>query len=537
MKYGLPFLAALVIFIGENAMRYAVSSAEMKICDRNTSEYFGIDSAILMERAALEVCDVIDDFREKRNTKRRLSCLVLCGVGNNGGDGAAIARLLHQRGYSVSYCVIGDYTKCSELLLKQLHILEKYNLKADTFSNIRDNKSDVSWDIIVDAMFGIGLSRPVKGDYKAAVDYVNNAKALRKDELFVVSVDMPSGINADTGQLCEAAVIADTTVTFNQVKIGQLLYPGCEYTGHLEVRDVGITQDSFRLKEPGAFFYDEDVKELLPTRKKDSNKGSNGKVLIIAGSESISGACILSAKAALHLGAGMVRIFTAMQNAEVVKSLLPEALLDTYTEDDDITKKLSEALSWSTQAVLGPGLSTSAVAKKLVRFVLENYNKNLVIDADGLNIISEDNELRKLVANYSAGGKRLVLTPHLAEFSRLFGKSVKECKAGMLSFPKELADELHATVVCKDARTIVADDCNRKIYINVSGNDGMATAGSGDVLAGILGALASEKESSFEMACLGTYLHGICGDLAAKKLGRRAMVASDIIDALPLVLD
>lgn len=522
---------------GRVTMRYAVTSSEMKICDRNTTDHFGIDSAILMERASLKVCDRIDEWKNTRGAGKTMNCLVFCGIGNNGGDGACAARLLMQRGYRVYVCVLGDYTRCSDLLLKQLKILKKYKIITDTFSNIRDNKNIIQWDIIVDAMFGIGLSRPVSGDYKEAVSFINQQKTARKDDMFVISVDMPSGVNADNGQICQAAVKADATVTFNQVKIGQLLYPGCEQVGKLYVEDAGITGESFLGKEPEAFFYDEDVKRLLPKRKKDSNKGSNGKVLIIAGSKDISGACVLSATAALRSGAGMVRVFTSSANAETIKTLLPEAILDVYDEEENFTAKLEKAFEWSTQAVIGPGIGTAASGKKLVRCVLKSYDKSLVMDADALNMIAQDKKLRTLASNYATEGKRLILTPHLAEFSRLFGRDVKECKENILEYPRLLAGELHCTVVCKDARTIIADGYEKKIYINVSGNDGMATAGSGDVLAGIMGAFVCEKQSSFEAACLSCYLHGLCGDAAAKRLGRHFMAASDITQELAYILD
>ncbi|WP_026518266.1 NAD(P)H-hydrate dehydratase [Butyrivibrio sp. MC2021] len=518
-------------------MKYAVSSSEMKICDRNTSEYFGIDSAILMERASLKICDRIDDWKKTRNANRALNCLVFCGVGNNGGDGVCTARLLLQRGYRVHVCVLGDYTRCSELLLKQLRILEKYKVFTDTFSHIRDNKNLIQWDIIVDAMFGIGLSRPVSGDYKEAVSFINQQKAARKNDLFVVSVDMPSGVNADNGQVCQAAVKADATVTFNQVKVGQLLYPGCEYTGQLYVEDAGITGESFLGKEPDAFYYDEDIKRLMPIRKSDSNKGSNGKVLIIAGSQEISGACVLSATAALRSGAGMIRVFTSSANAQTIKTLLPEAILDVYEEDDNFSSRLEKAFEWSTQALIGPGIGTGNSGKKLVRNVLKSYDKNLVMDADALNIVAEDKKLRDLAANYATEGKRLILTPHLAEFARLYGKDVKDCKLNILDYPRKLSKQLHCTVVCKDARTIIADGYEDKIYINVSGNDGMATAGSGDVLAGIMAAFVGEKQSSFEAACFSCYLHGLCGDAAAARLGRHFMAASDITNELSGILD
>jgi NAD(P)H-hydrate epimerase len=517
-------------------MKYAVTGNEMKKYDRNTSEYFGIPTFTLMERASLQVADVIENWVRMRSSGRQHKALIFAGVGNNGGDGVCTARLLKQRGFLVEVCVVGDYTKCSDLLLEQLKILEKYGTGTVTFSNIRDNKSNSQWDIIVDALFGIGLSRPVTGDYKEAIDYINRCKEERREDLFVISVDVPSGINADTGEVCQAAVKADATVTFNQTKLGHILYPGCEYCGELLVRDAGITCDSFLGNEPHAFFYDEKIDELLPQRKRDANKGTNGKLLVIAGSDEISGACVLCAKAAFYTGCGMVKVLTSSQNAEAVKTLLPEAMLETYDAGEKIGDKLRDALKWSTSAVIGPGIGMSFRAGEMLGLVLEEYDKNLLIDADALNLISESESLRKLAQNYPREGRKLILTPHLGEFARLYGLSVSECKKSILDYPVNLAKEFHCTVICKDARTIVTDSGEKKIYINVSGNDGMATAGSGDVLAGIIGALFACGLSSFETACIGTYLHGLSGDRAAGKVGKHSMTASDIISGLRDVL-
>lgn len=518
-------------------MEYAVTSSEMKSYDRNTSEFFGVDSAVLMERASLCVADEIDRWRSERNAHRKFKVLVLAGYGNNGGDGICIARLLFQRGYTVLICMVGDATGASDLVLKQLSIAEKYNIPKSNFPGVCRDDRIPEFDIIVDAIFGIGLSRPVSGDQRLAVEYITKCKDERKEDLFVVSVDIPTGISADTGKVMGCAVRADMTVTFNRVKIGQIMYPGCEYTGQLLVRDAGITDESFLGKEPSAFFYNNaDAKELLENRRKDSNKGTNGKVLIIAGSKEISGAAVLAASACLKSGAGMVRVFTAAENAEAIKTLLPEALLDTYDNFEPVREKLIHAFEWSTQAVAGPGLGTEGKGEEILEIVLSEYDKSLILDADALNIIAGDEHYRRLAQNYATGGKKLIMTPHMGEFARLINRSVKECAENFAKYPRELATRFHSTIVCKDARTIVADSNEKKIYINVSGNDGMATAGSGDVLSGILGALLSQKMTGFDIAAAGTYIHGMAGDIAAAEKGRYSMVASDIVAAISQVL-
>jgi NAD(P)H-hydrate epimerase len=519
-----------------NGMKYAVTSQEMKIYDRNTSEHFGVATEVLMERASLAVADVVDEWRSRREAKRTYRVLVMAGVGNNGGDGVCVARLLKQRGYVVNLCVVGDPTKCSDLLLKQLQIAEKYGIHKDTFSNISCNKSEADFDIIVDGLFGIGLSRPVTGEYLDAVNYINSCKRQRDADLFLVSIDIASGISADDGHICGAAVRADATVTFNQAKIGHIMYPGCEYAGKLIIKDVGITEDSFLGKAPGIIYYDGEAKALLPERSPSGNKGTYGKVLIIAGSKDISGACLLCAGACLKAGAGMVRVFTAAENAEAVKTLLPEAILDTYEDFEPVGDKLNVAMKWSTQAVIGPGIGTEGKGRELLTDVLRFYDKSLVMDADALNIIAQDPDLFRLAGDFGRDGKRLIITPHMGEFARLFKSDIRDCKEHILQYPAELSKRLHCTVICKDARSVVADTGSKKIYINVSGNDGMATAGSGDVLSGILGAVLAYGLDGFESAIAGAYIHGRAGDAAAEKIGRHSMVASDIAMCLPEVL-
>lgn len=516
-------------------MKYAVTSQEMRIYDRNTSDHFCISTDTLMERASLLVADEIDSWKMRRSSDRKYSVLVFAGVGNNGGDGICTARLLRQRGYLVYLCILGDMTKSSDLFLKQLSIAEKYGVPKISLAALDDEDEERSFDIVVDALFGIGLTRNLTGDHLSAVKLINSIKKERGNDLFVVSIDIPSGINADSGAVMGDAVRADVTVTFNFTKLGHIFYPGCEYAGELKIRDAGITKESFLGKEPMAFFY-ENANDTGLERRRDSNKGTNGKVLIIAGSKDISGACVLAASACLRAGAGMIRIFTAVENAEVVKALLPEAILDVYEDFEPVQEKLFKAFEWSSQAVIGPGIGTDGKGRELLIDTLRYYDKSLIMDADALNLIADDEQLMKLAQNYSTNIKRLILTPHMGEFSRLMNRGIRECKEHVLEYVKMLAARMHATILCKDSRSVVADSNEKKLYINVSGNDGMATAGSGDVLAGILGALLSQNMSSFRTAAAGSYLHGCAGDAACKQHGRYSMVATDIVGALSEVM-
>lgn len=518
-------------------MKYAVNADEMKRYDRNTSSEFGLSGEVLMERAALACVSHIDSWCRSENIKKP-RVFILAGCGNNGGDGIAIGRLLKQKGYVVYASVVGDFTKCTDALLNQLKIAEKYGINLTPFSQIKDAGFEHEIDVIVDALFGIGCNRPLSAAFADAVDYVNDYRQNRGKDLLVCSVDMPSGINADDGSICQKAVKADITVTFNHMKIGHLLFPGAEYAGEVFVEDVGITEDSFLGKKPEAFFYDEDVLELLPPRKGAGNKGSFGKILIIAGSDKVSGACLLSMEAAFRSGAGMVRAFTDAANKDYIVAKLPEALIDVYEREDDeadsaiIKHKLQEAINWATAVVIGPGIGLDDTALFILRTVLEVCDKNLIIDADALTLISENESLQKLVREYSTNNKWIIMTPHVGEFSRLYGKSIKECKSELMTATKKLSDSFGCTVICKDARSIVASSMEKRLYINVSGNDGMATAGSGDVLTGVLGAVSAYDLGAFKTASIGAYIHGLAGDLAKNEKGRYSMIAGDIIPAL-----
>lgn len=537
--------------LSKRIKKYAVTSGEMKRYDANTSGHYGIPTEVLMERASLNVAKAVMDWRDSRAGHRVYSVLVMAGTGNNGGDGICAGRILKTYGYDVCVCMVGDEVKRSELCKLQSDIANKYGVGFIDWEKLCD--MDVSrWDVIIDGLFGVGLSRDLNGKYADAVDWINTVKDAGKEDIYVPAVDIPSGIDADTGRVLGCAVRADITVTFNFAKIGHLMYPGCSHTGRLMITDAGITDDSRLDEEPGAFYYDCDSEAVLPVRRRDGHKGSNGRILVIAGSGRISGACVLAADALFNCGVGMVRVFTHKANAETVKTLLPEALADFYDDETDpeaVTKRLDIALKWSDAAVIGPGMGTDDSARHILNFVLEKYDKRLVIDADGLNMIATDDELRGLTSDYGRDNasdvnadnvdnsvtrlvehrnKSLIITPHIAEFARLMRKSPAECKDNILKLPGELARKLNCVVVCKDARTVVATPDKDQVYINTSGNDGMATAGSGDVLSGILGYMVSQETDIFTAACKGVYLHGKAGDRAALVYGKRAMKASDI---------
>lgn len=492
-------------------MEYLLNSAQMKYCDNNTITQIGIPSLVLMERAALCVVEEMIGAGYASG-----AVLVLCGSGNNGGDGFAVARLLSERGVQVTAAFVGREASLSDETSVQKKICENCGIK------ISSNFMHREYTTIVDAIFGIGLSRDVEGRYAELIDWVNQQPAA------VVAVDIPSGICADTGRVMGTAVRADLTVTFACRKIGQVLYPGTEYCGRVIRRDIGIRTDCFSHRKPSVFIYGEEDLSRIAGRKPYSNKGTYGRVLLIAGSRGMSGAACLSALSAYRSGCGLVRVFTPECNREVVQMCLPEAIVTTWKPDEFPEELLQEAMEWSDAAGIGPGLGTDEQAKKLLAYVLGNYDRPLVIDADGLNLLSMDTELL-----YETRAS-VILTPHIGEMMRLTDNTKDEVLEDIILSARRFAGEYRVICVLKDARTIVSD--GSRVYVNISGNSGMAVGGAGDVLTGILCGLLAQGMSPFDAASLGVYLHGLAGDLARDRLGEYGMIAGDIANETGMVL-
>lgn len=499
-------------------MEYLVTAGEMKQYDYNTIHHIKIPSMVLMERAALAAVEEIEKELEERKGKRALA---VCGTGNNGGDGFAIGRILTDRGWHVDFLLAGSREQCSEDTAKQIKIIEGYGKK------IFGIFPEEEYDIIIDAIFGIGLSRTVEGEKAKLIRKINASPAK------VVAVDIPSGIHADSGQCLNVAVQADFTVTFEFQKRGLCMYPGKEYAGRVTVKDIGITERSFENRLPETFTYTEPVSTLLPPRSSGGNKGTFGKLLVIAGSPFMSGACQLCAKAAYRCGTGMVKIITAEENRVIIQETLPEALLGSWTPETP-DKQWEKDLAWADGIVIGCGLGQSANVKQLVKLVLEKAAMPLILDADALNFLAADKKLQELLCKRcdEDGAYETILTPHQGELAALTGETISTLKKEAPLHASRLAQSWKVTVVSKDAATYVCGK-NGELFLNTAGNSGMATAGSGDVLAGILGGLTVQGLKGFECACVGTYLHACAGDYAAGRSSEYALMAGDITEALP----
>ncbi len=498
-------------------MRYLVDSEQMRMCDRNTSTYYKVPAVVLMERAALAVAKQIGE-----GTKH---ILVICGTGNNGADGLAIARILKQRGHKVQVLSAGNPAHRSELNLLQLEICKAY----DIYFN--DNIAGNEYDVVVDALYGIGFHGEISKETARVLETVNRMSCP------VIAVDIPSGVNADNGQVSESAVRADRTVTFGYEKIGMYRYPGRSYCGKIVTEQIGITEDSFLGKFPHTAYVEEtDVAKWWTKRRTDGNKGTFGKVLLMAGCPAMAGAGILATKSCYRTGAGMVKILSAAENRALLMQHVPEAM---FTELPYAQQDPQYETAWADVVVAGPGIGTDENALKALRcFVKAAENQLLVLDADALNLLSTDETLKQLVYGRTSG--TTVLTPHMVELARLTGKSVDFLKSEGIKEICDFSQNTGCVLIAKDAITMIISP-EREIYLCDSGNDGMATAGTGDVLAGMVGAIlagCSKKTASDVMraATVAVYLHGMAGTAAAADTTREGLMAGDLITYLPSVI-
>lgn len=495
-------------------MKYLVTADEMKQYDTNTMDIIGIPGMVLMERAALGAFSLIMEKFDSQNPSKT-SVLIMAGVGNNGGDGLALARLLVEAGFIVDVYYVGNPEKASEQWKLQKQILEYYSVGTS------DKIAGREYTVMVDALFGVGLSRNIEGDYARAVEQFNQAQGYK------LALDIPSGIHSDTGKVLGCAVRADATVTFGFCKRGLMFCQGKSYAGEVRTMPIGITEKSFLGREPELFYYNEEINELLPKRDSYGNKGTFGKVLVVAGCMNMAGAAVLATKAAYRSGAGMVKLITHPDNRMIVQTAVPEALFGSY---DD----LAESMKWADVIAIGPGLGKDEEALNCLKQVLAESSIPLIIDADGLNLLATQETLQEMLAGQGAEGRQIILTPHMGELSRLMKMSIGDLKEELLMHAKNLAQKLHAVLVAKDANTFICRE-NGSACVNLCGNSGMATAGSGDVLTGVIVGLLAQGMDAFEAASVGVYLHARAGDKVASEIGEHACMAGDICNKIERV--
>jgi len=500
------------------------SPEAIRQADRRAIEEFGIEGRLLMEVAGASVAGVAAEIAAFP------SALVLCGPGNNGGDGFVCARHLASRGFEVQVQVFGARERFSPETEANYQLLETLGIPVKFIGGeeeLYDGNLDFSgYGVLVDALLGIGAHGAPRGPIALALSLLEFASAP------IVSVDVPSGVDAYTGAVHQSAVKSDVTVTFELPKVGLYQYPAAAYAGEIRVVPIGLPWQVLSTlpacaELTTAWTAAELLDEVLASRPPDAHKGTLGTLLVVAGSVGMSGAAILCAKAALQMGCGLVKVAVPEPLVPLVDPQVLEAVVLPMpaTEEGALALEaldLLEQLATEVDAVaLGPGLGRHEETRQLVQAFLKKGSCPVVVDADALNAL-EGVDLR------TAWHRPVVLTPHPGEMARLLSTSVQAIQNNRLEAATHLARQAAATVILKGAGSIVADPSG-DLYLNSTGNDGMATGGSGDVLTGLVGSLLAQGHSPLLAARLATYLHGLAGDLAAEVTTRPALLPSDLI--------
>ncbi|MCX6346227.1 MAG: NAD(P)H-hydrate dehydratase [Armatimonadetes bacterium] len=519
-----------------------VTAEEMRALDACATKKYGIPSLILMENAGRAVSDaaleMMDDMPEFSNV------LIIAGPGNNGGDGFVAARHLHNAGVGVTIYYFGDRDKAKGDALTNIEIAEKMGLEIDSSRDLDRLKSAIKdADLIIDALLGTGVKGELRPEIAAVIGCINSRQGR------ILAVDIPSGRDADTGvalgpslsegHVLEDAVIATMTVTFAHKKLGMVVDAGGKYdSGKVIVAEIGIPREELYPDRAGVFaLTSSDMFPYFPPRSVDANKGDYGHLAVIAGSVGMTGAAALAAEAALRSGAGLVTVAVPESLNDIMEAKLTEAMTIPVPEGNARAfgmaslDKVLEIINKCDGAAIGPGFGRDADTIAFTKELIRRLEKKSVIDADALYAISDDLSVLK------DSKAELVLTPHPGEMARLIGTTVAEVQSNRLEVARKFAADYGVTLVLKGARTIIAEP-GGNAFINTTGTPGMATGGAGDVLTGLLGGLLVQEVDSqtYMKANMAVYIHGEAGELAAKRLGESAMIASDVVNCLSDVI-
>ncbi len=497
-----------------------LSADEIRLWDQYTIQHEPITSIDLMERAA-EKC--VEWLEENGYVENQFS--IFCGKGNNGGDGLAIARLLATKVYPVTVNILEAGHKGTEDFQENLERLHQYPGVDIRFIQTEENfhvlKSD---EIIIDTLFGSGLNRSIEGLTAKLVEHINQS------ECEIISIDIPSGLFTDRSSKGNTIIKAMHTLSFQCYKPAFLVAENAECIGDVHILDIGLYKDFINtIHSPYELVDDTIIHSIYKPRNRFAHKGNFGHALLVAGSYGKIGAAVLSSKACLKSGVGLLTCHIPKCGYDILQSTVPEAM-GTTDFNSSFNTKIDDDLNNYEAIGVGPGIGTAAETKMMLREIFSTHRKPVILDADAINIIASQKDLFKLIPPGS------IITPHPKEFERLFGESLPAGKAGVNDFDRielalQKAKELNCVIVLKGHYTLIAT-ADGNGFFNSTGNAGMATAGSGDVLTGILTGLLAQGYNSVETAILGVYLHGLAGDFAAKEFSMEAMVAGDIIGAL-----
>ena len=508
-----------------------VTSSEMRQIDTYTIEQIGIPGIILMENAAIRIVQIIANDIGNLVSK---NIVVFAGKGNNGGDALAVSRHLYNLGANVLVVLVAEKDLIKEEAKINLNIVKNIGIKFVLVNDESYNKeieaSLYLADVIVDGLLEIGIKGEVNNLLSGIINLIN------KVGKYVISIDIPSGINGDTGKVCGKCIIASKTAALGLPKIGVLVGEGAKFTGEIEIVDIGIPNHVIQEQDVSVHIITrEEIMHVMPIHLPFSHKGDHGKVLVIAGSTGLTGAATLTSRAAIRSGAGLVTLGIPSSLNAIMEAKLTEIMTLPLADDGRgyLSAKCIEHLeSWIEKCsvvAIGPGLGCNEEITKVVSWLVEHSTKPLVIDADGINSLSENIDI------LNKARSPIVLTPHLGEMSKLTNLSIETIHQDKVSIIKEYSEKWNCTIVLKDWRTLVGAP-NGKVIINTTGNAGMATGGSGDVLTGIIASFVAQGLSPEWAAISAVYIHGKAGDLSAGEKGQIGMIAGDIVENIPHAL-
>ena len=504
-------------------MKALLSATAARANDHYTIHSLGVPERELILRVARYAMDILTEGYDLG-----APCIV-CGHGNNGADGFALAGLLCEIGCKPTIVYTGKLTQDArpDTSAMSVSCKEFYEQAVKAGIPILCHAMPAKASVTVDAIFGIGLHGEIPENICRVIDAMNQSGTP------ILAIDIPSGVYADTGEIAQTAVCATETMTVQSDKPGLHIYPGAGHAGKVTVADVGIEPAP---DCPAPLFYSleqSDLSALLPPRPTRSHKGTFGRVLLITGSDCMAGAAYMAAMGAFRSGAGLVEIFTPEQNRIILQQLVPEAILTCYSSAEDVAPMLNEVIARADAIVLGCGLGRSQFAAQAVAYTLKTAKVPLVLDADALNLIAAQPAM--LQSLDQAQKAQIVMTPHAAEAARLLGCSITDVTDHVYKSAQSLALQYGTSVLLKDAHNLIYAHDGSICYVNPTGSTALSTAGSGDILAGVMGGLAAAKtnaQPTHTTAALAAYLHGLAGQRAEQSVGARAAMARDILQGL-----
>jgi NAD(P)H-hydrate epimerase len=507
-----------------------VSNDQMRQLDLKIERQFQIPLVLLMENAGQEVAREVIEYLNKQGVVYP-KILIMCGPGNNGGDGIVCARHLLSKlvGCEIMLLVLKTkpYSKDALINYKAIKKISANDKRIKIIENSLDGVKRFKPDIIIDALFGTGFKGEPQGIFKRAIDVVNKIKAYK------IAIDIASGVNGDTGLVCGQAFLANKTVTLGLLKKGLILYPGKTFCNEIKIANLGISYE--RLLIADTFLLErEDIKKIFPTRRPNGHKGTFGQVLVVAGGNGYSGAACLTSAAALAVGAGIVRVAFPETLRTIIEKKLIEVIkipLPSTSDESLAITAYSGIYKFSQQSnvlALGPGITTNQETKALIQRIIKTISLLMVIDADGIN-----NLTKEFIEDLPVKTKRrLILTPHPGELERLIGVPASEINNNRIEVARIWAKRLSVILILKGRPTVIGTP-NGIVYVNPTGNSGLAKGGSGDVLTGMIAGFLAQGANILNSCFLGVYLHGLAADLGVQKKTEYALLPTDVIKFLP----